>query len=55
MLLHNNPGFNITERASRKDGQKGIVSEAVAEALWTFRKECVFLQQMFLVLHMVEI
>lgn len=37
-----------------KKGRGGVVSEAVAEALWTFREECIFLQQMFLVLHMVE-
>lgn len=39
MFLHNNPGLSVREGASRKEGQRGGVSEAVAEALWTFRKE----------------
>lgn len=43
------------EGGSRKEGQFGEVSEVVTEAFRKHSEERVFLQQMFLVLHRVEI
>ncbi len=38
MFLRNNPGFSEREGVSRKEGQGGVVSEAVAEVFVGIQK-----------------